>query len=423
MMDEDEIIEEEKEEEEEEELDALSFNLEDVYNVERNLRLLQENVDKNIGSILAFKNSDSNIDASGYESKISCAKGDKYCLGFQESIKEALSRTINVRNAILTSEGDSIEAYESMLEIDFDEYVKKLLYDENGNPKYPGMNVISDPTFLPNGCIQLTINVTENSTNSKGAVRNNNVTITINPYFTGRVFTLATGTNGTQFYNLVNSNAANNNFTTVSFGTAPSDTRVSDDIIKNILFESNGNNNLNVAVISGASAGVTSTINMYGELMGIVDGKITTMLLDAAYDGIDYKNTLLSRSDVVNHMKENGDVIIAYESTAPDAADKNWQELADNGITVVMCVNDSLHDHSGNKSPEMQAINGEVNDIMLPNSGLDQPIPVVHSEGTLAGPDNSGNNYGIYTPGGDGTYSGGSITDPVDKSEILDLLK
>lgn len=427
--------------------EGVNFNLDDVYRAEFNLRLLQNNVDSNISSLVTFTNSDSNIDATGFENKISCAKGDANCIGFQNSINKALERTIAVRNSILKAEGTPVEEYESVLEMnlegfgefenseeitiapeDLEKYVHDLLYDEKGNPKYPGMTIIGDPVVTENGNIQFTINVVENSrSSSNNQLRNNDITITINPSHTNKVFTVAPGTGGGAFYDLVNNLADENNFTTVSFNTAPTDTRVSDSIVRDIVYESNGNHNLSVAVLSGASAGVNSTVNMYSELMDIVDGNITIMLLDAADNGDHFKKELLERPDVVDHMKKSGNVIIAYESTRsniPDNADPNWQELADNGITMVTCINSNMHEHSGSYSPEMQAVNGEVDDIMDPNKNT--PTTVSSSnipKSPQTGSDNSENQYAIYTPGGNGVYSGSTITSPASKEDVLNLLK
>ena len=128
----------------------------------------------------------------------------------------------------------------------------------------------------------------------------------------------------------------------------------------------------------------------------------------------------------VNEFREylkNGSIIYAYEAISAEAnggpsnSDKPLQDLADNGLIVVMCINENYQVHSGyGVSPETQAVNGEVLDVM--NRGNSQVVLL--SNNPQLG--KNGNQYALYVPGGTGVTTGQQITNPITRSDLNNLL-
>lgn len=412
----------------------VNFDLPSIYRAEKELTRLQGEISDKFASITSFKNSSDYVSASGFESKISCAAGDSSCAGFSNTVESALKQTVDVRNALLRAQGMTEEMYEEYLNMGLDdfasgldggevsqEYVTSLFYDNDGNPLYEGIESVSEPIAYDNGSVQVTVTVSE----ADG--RTNEITITINPNHTDDAFVLAPGTGGGAFHDFVCEVASENPFTTVSYGTAPSTHTRSDAIIADVLHNINNNQNLDKSVVAGASAGGPATINMTRELMGITAKPVDIMLLDSAdlNGGCQtFSRELLndSNSDVREYLK-NESIIYAYEAISAEAnggpgnSDKPLQDLADNGLTVVMCINENYQVHSGyGVSPETQAVNGEVLDVM--NRGNSQVV-LLSNDPQLG---KNGNQYALYVPGGTGVTTGQQITNPITRRDLNNLL-
>ncbi len=164
-------------------------------------------------------------------------------------------------------------------------------------------------------------------------------------------------------------------------------------------------------VVTGASAGATSTVEMVNAIIqgrGDTDhSPIDIMLLDGAASCEGFIAEIENNTTVKNEMINSGSIIYAYESKDKDIGTKdgniiaidNLGQLAEKGMVIVEKDprNGGYPDHTGMNSNELMISNGESKRIV--NESFDS--------------NNESNKYNLILPtkGSDGHYQTKEITE------------
>ena len=339
---------------------------------------------------------------------------------------------------------------------EYKDYVYNLFFSPEGACRYEGITINpKDIKINPeNGNVQVAM------TSEESNKKNVHFTITCNPtnpnaLANGYVGIPGTGGGGIYcgqtYASFVNNTAydSDNRYMMAIYNATATEHDVAARAIAAIFNDLTGaDNNVNRAVVSGASAGGTMTINVVRELKDVVDHPIDIMLIDAAsaYEAGcgEFARTLLNPAhrDVLEYLQK-GSVIMAYESIrgngGPSNANAALQQVCDAGVNVVMCVNSHYPEHT---DPEYQMFAGELDRVMsgfedFRNSG--GPVSLAANAGEETNPyvethpgltntqrdlienQYSANQYGIFIPGGRGVASGQVIRDPVPYSDVAEL--
>ena len=337
---------------------------------------------------------------------------------------------------------------------DYRKYVESYFYKPDGTSLYPN-TTIKDLKINPaNGNVQATLTTQEFNGNSVTLTVTCNMT---NPNSLANAYVGIPGTGGggtyggKYFAGFVNETAyaTNNNYTTALYNATATYHEVADSTVAAILGNITGtNNNVDKAVISGASAGAAMTVDLVREVKEVVDKPIDLMLIDAASPTgagcEEFATKLLSEenNDVLTYLQQ-GSVIIAYESIkgngGPSNANASLQRIADEGVSVVMCVNSNYSEHT---DPEYQIFAGEVERVMsgfsnvssnngvvqLSTTTAEEPNPYIATHSNLypvqinrIGRDHDSNTYGIFVKDGNGVASGQIIQNPNTVEEVAAL--
>ena len=338
----------------------------------------------------------------------------------------------------------------------YEDYVYGLFLKPDGTCRYDGVTINPEDIKInpENGNVQVAL--TSQESNGKHV----HFTVTCNPtnpnaLANGYVGIPGTGGGGVYcgqtYASFVNDTAyaSDNRYMMAIYNTTATCHDVAAKTIADIFDDLTGaNNNVNRAVVSGASAGGTMTINVVRELKDVVDQPIDIMLIDAASATEagcgEFARTLLNpaHKDVLEYLQQ-GSVIVAYESIkgngGPSNANAALQQVCDAGVNVVMCVNSHYPEHT---DPEYQIFAGEVDRVMsgfeefrgnggpvtIAATTIEQTNPYVETHPGLTDRQvdlienqHSANQYGIFVPGGRGVASAQVIRDPVEYSDVAEL--